>query len=130
MNLSDLIARANTTETLNVTNEILVEAAKAREDEVRAKAVQATKILLCAFEQVMKNNVNHLRELRRQEKAMNAVVKSLDRALHYFGDTGNPLPFFRACGMSAHQFCNALGIATPAKDDPAWVVPADYTPSA
>ena len=129
MNLSDLIARANATETLNVTNEILVEAAKAREAEVRANAVHATKGLLATFEQVMKNNVSHLRQLRAQEKHQTAVVKMLDRALHYFGDTGNPLPFFRACGVPAHQFCCELGIATPAKDDPAWEVPADYTPS-
>jgi len=129
MNLSDLIARANATETLNVTNEILVEAAKAREAEVRANAVHATKGLLATFEQTMKQNVYHLRELRRQEKECAALVKKLDNALHYFGDTGNPLPFFRACGVPAHQFCCELGIATPAKDDPAWEVPADYTPS-
>jgi hypothetical protein len=128
LNLTDLLNRAYSSPTVNVTSEILAAAAAERATDAQRAAVQATKGLLANFEQAMTQSVNHLRELRRAEKKQAKHVEILDRALRYFGESGNPLPVYKAQGMSrmAMEFCQAVGIPVPSADDPAWNVPEDF----
>ena len=134
MNLNDLLSRSYKTPAFRVESDILAAAVKEREEEAKKVAVQATKGLLTQFEQTMTQNVANLRNLRKQEKEQAARVAKLDRALRYFGASGNPLPYYRAQGgraeLLAALFCQSVGIPVPDTTDPAWNVPEDFNPEA
>lgn len=132
MNLTDLMNRAYQSPTFTVENDILAAAAAEREADAKRAAVSATKGLLEMFEGLMRQNVEQLRALRRQEKMQGKLVSTLDRALRYFGQSGNPLPAYKALGMTgrAADFCRMVGIPLPANDDAAWNVPEDFAPDA
>ncbi len=132
MNLTDLMNRAYAAPTFQVSNDILAEAAELRSQQARSQAVAATKGLLEHFEGEMIGNVERLRDWRRLEKAQAKKVAALDRALRYFGHSGNPLPVYKAQGMTqnAVHFCRAVGIPIPAPNDAAWEVPEDFVAEA
>ncbi len=128
MNLNELLARAYTKPSVNVTSDILEAAVAERAADARARAVQAVKGQLTDFETALTQNVQVLRNLRKQEKDQAVKVGKLDRALRYFGASGNPLPFYAALGLNrnAQTFCTICGIPFPPPDDPAWKVPDDF----
>ena len=141
MNLDDLIARASGEKKLTIDNDILIAAQAALNAETRAAAIKSVQGLLSVFEQALAGNVQRLRELRRLEKEQADLVARLDRALKYFGSSGNPLPVFRAMQTTGianigrrqeayliHEFCTAIKINIPANDDAAWKVPDDFQP--
>jgi len=127
--LDDLIARAKPEDTINVSNCILVEAAAELGAERRQRAVQACKGLIDNFTATLKNQVATLRQMRENEKHQAELVKKIDRAIKYFGVTGNPLPVFAASvsnNRNATYWCENCGLPVPKTDDPAWKVPDDF----
>jgi hypothetical protein len=129
--IMDLISRAHKVGSIQVSNTVLQQAADELVKEKTAKVVQSVKGLLDRFDSVLQSSVAQLRQYRELEKKQNALVKGLDRAFRYFGETGNPLPFYKASGdiRSAQYFCQSIGVAVPEADDAAWVVPNDYVPA-
>jgi len=83
----------------------------------------------------LEDAVEHLRIVRKNEKAAKDNVTKIDRAMKFFGETGNPFPFFatQETNLShnelARSFCREAGLEVPEPDSDAWVIPADWTPA-
>lgn len=120
--LVDLIAGSHQAESLKFESDILKEAAEAVIVEKRVSAVNAVKGLITTFEDNLKRQVLHLRNLRKQEKDHKELVENIDKAFKHFANTGNPLPMFLAIKRKddALAFCRKIGIDLPKDDDEAW----------
>ena len=131
--LTELINRASANVEVNISNDILADAAMQVKNDQRERLVSSVKGLIESFSADVKHNVGILREYRKQEEAQATRVKELNRAYHYFAATGNPLPmFFAQNGLKqvfnrkAEDWCSRAGITLPAWEDDAWKVPADF----
>lgn len=101
-------------------------AAVAERDKQRKEQISGRLVtLLEQGENLLSNRVDELRRIRRMEKQREASVKSADRALRYFMETGNPLPLLREGGLSAY----IPGIELPEYESDEWLVPADWKPA-
>lgn len=128
--LSDLIRSANVLSG-TVSSAILQKAVEQQNAAKEVTAVAVVGKLLTQFEAVVKDRVSTLQIARKAEKLAKKAVDDANRAWQYFGETGNPLPFYAATSKK-HQavgFCVELGIAVPADDDDAWTIPSDWTPA-
>lgn len=101
---------------------------KEREELVQARAVDALKFI----EVYLSSGVRQLRDARKAARLAKEKLQEMDRAAAYFGETGNPLPFYTAVG-GIHQRNDYITRVAPGahfkKDDPIFEVPADWQPS-
>ena len=134
VSLTDLLDRSNSDRpAVDITSDLLIEASDQLVKERRERAVKGLKGLIDNFTAVLQSSVRHLKQVREQEAMETKMVKAMDRAVRYFGVTGNPLPFYKAWGRTrdAMCWCEQVGIPFPQKDDdPAWIVPENWTPEA
>lgn len=137
MSLIDIINRAqNEGKTVAIENDILKDAVAEVIADKRKSAVQCCKGLITEFETALKCSVGELKSIRAQEKAQTIKVRALDRATRYFAATANPLPMFKAMAgegntripSNARYFCDNINVPVPPMDDPAWIVPDDWSP--
>lgn len=126
--LNDLIAASMNTPTIVVESEVLAEAASELKADRRKSAVNACKGLLEQFTSTLQRNVATLRQMREAEKKQATLVKDTDKALRFFGKTGNPLPFFKLTGNigTASMWCSRCGIDVPDAKSEAWKIPEDF----
>lgn len=129
MSLSALLKSCYEAPSVTISNPIVQAALVQREKEANERAAQAVVGLLDSFEFGLRNSVNTLRSIRKQEKTQAVMVKKLDRAFRYFGEQGNPLPMFRLmCNHHAAAcFCSTIGITVPAHDSLLWEVPSEWS---
>jgi hypothetical protein len=137
--LEDLISRAQQPSTsVAFVADVLKEAASEVIATKRKQSVAAVTGLIQSFESTVQSNVSTLKIVREQEATQSKKVKELDRAFRYFAATANPYPMFAAQSGSvylastdyaARDFARKCGLDIPKSDDPAWVIPASWTPT-
>ncbi len=132
--LSDLVNASHKEEKHVFTSPVLAEAMKKlneeKEKEVGVKCAQLIKNFLSQLEIA----VTELRRMRKLESDAAKKVKSIDRAIKFFGETGNPLPVFKAMANDQNKsYLERFAIShldnTIKLDDipaEAWDVPADW----
>lgn len=110
---------------------IMAEALEAERKAAGEKAKASVQTLIRSFDTTLRGSVAKLRAAREVEADAAKVVKSQTLAFQFFGETGNPLPFFKATGQTyrAEDFCTSIGIAVPKSDHAAWSIPAGWKPA-
>lgn len=127
--LQDLINRANESKT-TVENEVVKAAVEQRKQDALNSIVSDCTFFLTQAEQQLKSDVKLLRALRKRETVQKEHIKKLERALLYFGETGNPLPLSKIARIPFYDFLHKLGISTDDLKDDDWKVPDDWQPAA
>ena len=131
MTVNDLVARSVSVPSANINSDVLKEALKRQQEKATERVVASVEGLISMFDGVFKSNVDHLRYLRKEERKAAKMVKEIGLAFKYFGETGNPLPFFKASGdtYGGTSWCGRAGIPVPPTTDPAWNVPEGWEPN-
>lgn len=133
--LSQLLAAALLVRTNGyvVSNDIMAEAVNKEAEEKKERVIAHVRQYISLSTQTLKSNVDLLRAYRRQEKEQKEKVAKMDRAVRYFLETGNPLPYFfvTSSHRQAIYFCNEVGMEMPAWDEKTadYQVPADWKPT-
>lgn len=125
--LNDLIGMTLNVSQVTFDDEMMQQAAEQLVREKRMKAVESCQVLIAEFNKTLEEQVEILRHLREKEHSQATHVKQTDRAFRFFGDTGNPLPFFAAQNKRAdgEKWAKTLNIKL---NDEAWVIPAGWQP--
>lgn len=132
--LSVLIAGAYAASAPFLSQGVMADAINAEREGQEKKALESAKRLIGGFSQSMQSAVAGLRRIRENEKVAEKTVKELDRAFRYFGETGNPLPFFKLTNIyGGVDWLNKLGFDSHThpelfKSDE-WVVPSNWKPA-
>lgn len=128
MSLSKLLASAHSAGSVKVSLPALQKAMEVRAAQREEEAATHLVGLVEKFEKSLGNHVQALRDCRENEKRLEKSVHELDRALRYFANEGNPLPFYKASHdlYAAQLFCQRLGVPMPKAEDKIWDVPADW----
>lgn len=135
MTLNDLINQTVSESTFTgVDNDIMKAAVDKMLQERRDASVEVVKESLAGHIHFLKEQVDLLRAIRKQESKMKVLVARLDRANKFFRSTGNPFPLLLAENAdkkdchAVRRFALQLGIEVPAEDSEAWVIPNDFQP--
>jgi hypothetical protein len=104
--------------------------AAALDERKKKQAEQLTAACLAVVDEsleTLKSEVLSLRSIRADEKHQEKHVKLLDAAVRYFGQSGNPFPYFKAIGQDyrAADICARNGVDVPGKDSELWKVPGE-----
>lgn len=110
---------------------IMAEALEAERKVASEKAKSTVQTLIRNFDTMLRGSVAKLRAAREVEAETSRVVKAQTLAFQFFGETGNPLPFFKATHQHyrADDFCDSIGITVPKADHAAWSIPAGWKPA-
>jgi len=125
--LNELIQAAHGDGQLVFTNEMMAAAAARLMKERETKAVEVCQELIEQFNSHLVSSVRQLKAIREQELAQQKRVKALDRAFRFFGETGNPLPFYKELGNvpGGNEFAKKIGIKIT---EEAWLIPKEWEP--
>lgn len=93
---------------------IVAEAMTAHKELQKKKLAEVILQVVVAAESAMKNHVNILRGIRKQEKDALESIKKLERATEYFHETGNFGPLSACVHLDVYR---ALGVAPPTPEE-------------
>jgi hypothetical protein len=115
---------------VTIGNALLQEAMEVELAERRKNSLRTIQGLVNEATTQLENKVKCLRIRRKQEQEAAEALKEMDRAVKYFFETGNPLPYLQLTSphYGVREFCTALGIEVPKSDAESMVVPKDWTP--
>jgi hypothetical protein len=127
MNLQQLIASALVS-TLTVSNETVKAAVQKRREKAEEQAIVAVEGHLELMENSIRSYATQVRHYRKIMRDAKKKLTEVTRAAAYFGETGNPLPFFKITGNTRAivKFCESCGIPAPENNSDAYKVPADF----
>lgn len=130
MNLQTLLAGIYAVHMFGNNSPIMQEAMKIAGEERQKKIVGRIAGYVSSFADHLQRQVKSVRDLRKQERELSAKIKKLDRALQFFHQEGNPLPFMKLMDDHANirQFCLAADIEVPNDDSEAYKVPDSFNP--
>lgn len=127
MNLQQLIASALVS-TLAVSNETVKAAVQKRREKAEEQAIIAVEGHLELMENTIRSHAVQVRDSRKFMREAKKKLTEVTRAAAYFGETGNPLPFFKITNNTRAivKFCDSCGIPAPDYNGDAYKVPADF----
>jgi hypothetical protein len=129
--IQDIILLANTPR-FTAGNDVMKTAVAEVCEEQQKRAVGQVKGLITTFTNVVDQQVASLRMIRENEKITKQNLDKLNTALEYFGETGNPFPFFYVSNNfhGMRHFAQSVGIPVPAADSEDAKVPDSFKPKA
>lgn len=110
------------------TNPVIAEAQAQVMKENSDKMTGSAKSLLNLATNWIQSAVTELRNYRKLEADLKKKLEETNRALEYFGETGNPFPLYKATGTYAQagSFCRTIGIDSPGEKDEVWNIPSSW----
>ena len=108
-----------------ISNDVVAEAVRIHKEGKREQLVAKIGTVLEHASRVVNERLAQLRAIRKQEKIAASNLKKISAATEYFKQSGNPLPYYKACGQeyAAHQFCASLGVDVPDAKSHLWNIP-------
>lgn len=127
MNLQELLGSCYAVTGI-VAGSVMAKAVEAAAAEKEKQVLGSITNTITTATERLKQEVQTLRDYRRLEREQADKVKKVHRAVHYFLQEGNPLPYFRSVEdcYALRVFCSKAGIDVPANDSPAYKVPDDF----
>ena len=132
--INELLKNSHGIAGVSISDPILKKALSDEQERIEKSQVESARVLLEQMSKMLTNNVALLRSFRKSERDQKALVARISRAVAYFGQTRNPLPYYLAVGNvgTGIMFLRGLGHDINSSicqtKHEAWQIPKDWKP--
>lgn len=132
--INELLKTSHGIAGISIGDPILKKALSEEQERIEKSQIESARMLLEQMSNMLSNNVRMLRSFRKSERDQKALVARISRAVAYFGQTRNPLPYYLAVGNVGAGIMFLCGLGHD-NNSPicqikheAWQIPKDWKP--